>query len=548
MQQGKRIIIGSETEYGMFVSTARGGISARTDYTLIQNLILAMMEEGARIAGGVLKDKESITTIEEHEKAERNIADERHDDWWHDSENLRQSERKERSGMMQRRGFSGAHLQNGARYYDDMQHPEYSCPESADPYTAMCVQKVGDMLVQMSAQSAAAYASRLARTPAQVCVLKNNGDGQGSSYGGHENYLVSPDTFQALMPRGHYHAFITTFFVARQIITGAGKIGYEDGFPVPYQISQRADFFVRDYSEDTTHFRGIINARDYPYADYDRFRRFHVIVGDSNRSDLSLFLKFGITSLVLMMLDNGYLSTVMPRLLFRPLQNAPYELHLVSRDLTLTRRMQFSLSYDRMTALEFLRYLQEAAAKYVHSRQLPSVWQRVVDTWRSVLEGLEGARHAHLLARSLDWVAVERVLKGHMKRTGGSWDSEQCRTIEYSYRTLAEDSVFAKLIERGQMEVLAKADDVKRYLTAPPDDTRAWIRAEILRRYASHVDHTRWDLVYMRFEGMVYVVHMPDPTWGSEQEASALFEGDPPLEEFLVRVSRCRTLRIERKR
>ncbi len=538
-----QIIIGSETEYGILFVTEDGRVQGEnnreTNRHFVRSAIEYMLNEGISITGGLCRDTDSFESTEEHNKTEEMVRLERL--------GLVDTRRKRAgNGYAQRRGFTGSFLANGARFYEDMLHPEYSCPECTDPYTAMCVQKAGDFIAEQSALRAKSRFSEHVGQPATVHIIKNNSDGQGKSYAGHENYLVSRPLFQTLRTRSPQSDLITLFFVTRQIITGAGKIGAEHRVHVPYQISQRADFFSQRFSENTTSERGIINRRDISYVEDQKWGRFHVIVGDSNRSDLSLFLKHGMTALVLMMLEADFLRGRFPwwdTALVRPV----HALQQVSRDLTLSKKIVL-LDRRRATALQVMSAFAACADAFVTMKDLSPVWRDVVTYWKGVLEGLSEDRHRHPLSRSLDWVVMERALMIREKKTGESFDSPTSRSMELSYRTLGEDSYYNTLVARGQIMTLAKEEDVQRLIYSAPKDTRAWFRSEIIKRYERHVMHMRWDFIELShsigwdtalpqemFSLRGGTIHMPDPFWGGEASAKALLENDPQYEVFLQR-------------
>src|SRR6266700_5870153 len=210
-------------------------------------------------------------------------------------------------------------LTNGARYYVDHAHPEYSTPECADALELVCADKAGERILARSMQAA----RRLLGSGQEIVVYKNNTDGKGNSYGTHENYLVDRAVPFATLVR-----HLLPWFVTRQVFTGAGKVGGENGTGhVGYQLSQRADFFEEEVGLETTLKRPIVNTRDEPHADPQKYRRLHVIVGDANLRELATFLKLGTTSLVLKMIEDDFLPEL-------TLANPVASLHEISRDIT----------------------------------------------------------------------------------------------------------------------------------------------------------------------------------------------------------------------
>ena len=221
-------------------------------------------------------------------------------------------------------------LTNGARYYVDHAHPEISTPEVSTALEAVRWDRAAEEIIRRSMVHASAKLSAGAAGPAEVIVHKNNSDGKGNSYGCHENYLLARET-----PFGRIVAQVTPHFVTRQIFTGAGKVGCElPGVPndhVPYQLSQRADFFEEEVGLETTLKRPIVNTRDEPHCDAQKYRRLHVIVGDANMSEVATYLKVGTTAIVLAMIEDDALGD--DWLLGNPVS----AIRQVSHDPTLTR-------------------------------------------------------------------------------------------------------------------------------------------------------------------------------------------------------------------
>src|SRR5918996_1076967 len=216
-------------------------------------------------------------------------------------------------------GLANIILSNGARLYVDHAHPEYSSPEVTNPRDVVVWEKAGEEVMRLGAELAG-------RMPgaAPVILYKNNVDNKGASYGSHENYLMRRDVpFESIVEH------LTPFFVSRQVITGAGRVGRkQDGSIHDFQISQRADYIEVGVGLETTLKRPIINTRDEPHADPEKYRRLHVIIGDANLSEVATFLKVGTTALILKMIEDE----VLPDL---SLEAPVRSLHEVSWDLTL---------------------------------------------------------------------------------------------------------------------------------------------------------------------------------------------------------------------
>src|SRR5690606_33383924 len=196
-------------------------------------------------------------------------------------------------------GLANLILTNGARLYVDHAHPEYSSPEVTSPRDAVVWDKAGERIMAAAARWAGSMPGA-----APIQLYKNNVDNKGASYGCHENYFMERST-----PFADIVRHLIPFFVSRQVICGAGRVGIgQDGSGEGFQISQRADYLEVEVGLETTLKRPIINTRDEPHADPERYRRLHVIIGDANLSEISTYLKLGTTALVLAMIEDGFLS------------------------------------------------------------------------------------------------------------------------------------------------------------------------------------------------------------------------------------------------
>ena len=297
-------------------------------------------------------------------------------------------------------------LTNGARYYVDHAHPEYSTPECADALELVCADKAGERILARSMLAA----RRLTDPGQEIVVYKNNSDGKGNSYGTHENYLVDRAVPFAALVRN-----LLPWFVSRQVFTGAGKVGSENGAgAVDYQISQRADFFEEEVGLETTLKRPIVNTRDEPHADPQQYRRLHVIAGDANLCEVATFLKVGTTAIVLAMIEDGFiakdLSIVGPVAAVRT----------VSHDPTCRATVEL-LDGGRITAVELQWEFLRLAQKYADETGLDAcggddVGGMVLSRWESVLADLE--RDPMTLDGQLDWVTKRSLFGAYMDRDG----------------------------------------------------------------------------------------------------------------------------------
>ncbi len=553
----RRIIIGSETEYGIFLYDENNPDADLNDSHNSLEACEAMLDEASKHIKNIFKGiSDRIENEEDHDRLEEAI--------W-----LRRMDQEELGnylfslrGEAQRRGFSGNMLPNGARYYIDMLHPEYSCPEADNPRDAVLVQKAGDAIVALSRMGAEECLRRkLGRSGLALHIIKNNSDGNGNSYAAHENYCLSPWLYENICfwatvtlsanqrrKNARWRSYETEtltyekaahilklFFVARQIITGAGKASCESGIYTPYQISQRADFIKISAGESTTRCRGIINLRDSSYAENARHRRLHVICGDGNMSELSLFLKFGMTALVLMMLEDRFFDGL-ESIVTVPLSQEVKAFHTVSRDLSLRKKLKFK-NNKKASALDVMIEFAAVAKRYVTFKNLGTEWQRVVDFWEKVNLGLGGDRHSDAYAGKLDWVIKERLIAQYLRRPGAKPGDWVCREIDLDYHNLnPELNLYEKVLRDGHMMRIVEEEEVKSFLYSPPQTTRAWLRGEIVRRYTSAIVAWRWDGGFIKNGCTEWGVRFYNPYWGGKNDAEFLFQNDPPLEEFLRRL------------
>src|SRR5438270_1091348 len=356
-------------------------------------------------------------------------------------------------------------LTNGARYYVDHAHPEYSTPECVDALELVRFDKAGERILARSIEAAADVLP-----PGQgVVVYKNNSDRKGNSYGCHENYLMD-----RALPFTRIVQFITPHFVTRQIYTGAGKVGSEapgsGASDIRFQLSQRAEFFEEEVGLETTLKRPIVNTRDEPHADPQKYRRLHVIVGDANMAEVSTYLKVGVTALVLAMIEDDYFGDV-DLTLAAPVQS----MRKVSYDLSLATALELADGRS-MTALEMQWELLDLGRKYAEDRGLDAVddevGRDVLDRWESTLSALEIDPMS--LVRQLDWVAKYQLIDAVRERHGLAWDDPKLAAMDLQYHDVRPaKSLFARL----DTEKIVDGAAVDRAVTEPPPDTRAYIRA-----------------------------------------------------------------------
>ncbi|MEN3359800.1 MAG: Pup amidohydrolase, partial [Mycobacteriales bacterium] len=397
----------------------------------------------------------------------------------------------------------------------------YSTPEVTNPRDLVLWDKAGELVMAEAARRAAI--SVPGQPPIQL--YKNNTDNKGASYGAHENYLMSRST-----PFAEIVRHLTPFFVSRQVMCGQGRVGVgQDGRGEGFQISQRADFFEVEVGLETTLKRPIINTRDEPHADAERYRRLHVIIGDANLAEIATYLKIGTTCLVLAMIEDRFLT------LDLSVDDPVPSLRAVSHDPTLKHLLKMR-SGRTLTAVQLQMEYLEQARKYVEDRFGTDVDAQTADVlarWESVLTRLE--QDPMLCARELDWVAKLRVLEGYRSRDGLSWGSSRLQLVDLQYSDVRPDrGLYHRLVARGSMETLVSPAEVARALDSPPEDTRAYFRGECLRRYPTQVAAASWDSVIFDL-GRESLVRVPtlEPQRGTKAHVGALLDRSPTAEALV---------------
>ena len=351
-------------------------------------------------------------------------------------------------------GLANVILTNGARLYVDHAHPEYSAPEVTNPRDAVLWDKAGERIMAEAAE-------RAAQLPGAqpIHLYKNNTDNKGASYGTHENYLMKRET-----PFSDIVRHLTPFFVSRQVVTGAGRVGIgQDGHEHGFQLSQRADYFEVEVGLETTLKRPIINTRDEPHADAEKYRRLHVIIGDANLSEISTYLKLGTTALVLSMIEDGFIAVDLA--VDQPVRT----LHQVSHDPTLKRLVTLR-SGRTLTAVQLQMEYFELSRKYVEERYGADADDQTKDVlarWEDTLNRLENDPMS--LAGELDWVAKRELMEGYRRRDGLDWDAARLHLVDLQYADVRpEKGLYNRLVARGRMKRLLDENEVERARTKPP--------------------------------------------------------------------------------
>lgn len=380
---------------------------------------------------------------------------------------------------------SNVFLENGARLYLDVgSHPEYATPECDSIYDAVVHDKAGERILERL-MVAAEERLREEGIRGTVFLFKNNTDSAGNSYGCHENYLTSRDDDTEA-----YSSTLIPFLVTRQIFTGAGKIVQTARGPV-FSITQRADHIWETMSSATTRSRPIINTRDEPHADAERYRRLHVIVGDSNMSEYTTFVKVGSTACLLRMLED-------PSVSFRDLtlENPIRAIRDISHDVTCRRTVGLANGRE-MSALDIQREFLDRALAYSSSRGFPPLEQRALDMWEHCVTAIE--KDPMSLDREVDWVIKRSLIDSYCSRNAIDLGDPKALMVDLQYHDLLRSrGIFYRMQERGLVERVCADADVETATTTPPQTTRARLRGDFIRAAKEHKRDYTVDWVHLK--------------------------------------------------
>jgi hypothetical protein len=447
-------------------------------------------------------------------------------------------------------------LGNGARFYVDHAHPEYSTPECPTARALVAADKAGEVILDRCCRAALAGD---ALAPGQTLSLyKNNSDHKGNSYGCHENYLLSRELYEQLVYArpGLVASHLLPFFITRVCYCGAGKVGGEnDTAPSGFQLSQRADFFETLVGIQTTYRRPLFNTRDEAHADASQYRRLHVIVGDANMAELSTYLKVGTMLILLRMLEDGFLTEDFA------LVDPVAEFQAVSRDTSFRRKLTLRNGKE-LSALEIQKKYLAAARRYLkkagaseEERDIVARWSAVLDAlesdWRQLASSLDWAIKRNLLERYLSaqgttwkeveqWeTLVEQVIQAEMRiasEHGVAWEPEYTesprwpaevdralrsagltaedypvqlqvyfglRRLDLQYHDIRrgpsdeEAGLFYRLQRRNVIERIVSDEEITALIENPPEGTRAWVRGEFLKRFGEAVVRADWSYIHV---------------------------------------------------
>ncbi len=409
--------------------------------------------------------------------------------------------------------------------------PEYSTLECAHAMDVAASDKAGERH-----PAAIIAASRILPAGQSLVVLKNNSDGKGNSYGTHENYLMDRSVpFSRIVQRAIPH------FVSRQVFTGAGKVG--SGRPPPWAWTSRpahpAGPLRYEVGLETTLKRPIVNTRDEPHCDAQKYRRLHVILGDANLSEISTFLKVGTTALVLSMIEDDWFARAGDRDL--TLADPVPSMRRVSYDLSLTRALEM-VDGRTMTALEVQWEHLDLARKYAEDRK---AWTRSAATRSAGTSCGAGstcwaARRSDpmSLATTLDWVAKYRVINGYRERHGLTWRDPKLIAMDLQYYDVARPEKSLPAERVGMERLVTEQSRCWPAMSEPPTTTRAYFRGKCLQRWGSQVAAANWDsLVFdLGTDPLRRVQPMMEPLRGTAAHVDALLQGCNSPAELLARL------------
>jgi proteasome accessory factor A len=364
---------------------------------------------------------------------------------------------------------SNVFLENGARLYLDVgSHPEYATPECDSVHDLVVHDKAGERILEHLLISAEARL-REEGIRGTIYLFKNNTDSAGNSYGCHENYLTSRrDDF------GHYAEVLIPFLVSRQIYAGAGKV-LQTARGAMYCVSQRAEHIWEGVSSATTRSRPIINTRDEPHADAEKYRRLHVIVGDSNMSEYTTFLKVGAAAVLLRMLED-------PSCILRDmtLENPIRAIREISHDMTCTRKVRLANGREA-SALEIQSEYLNRALKYADSKGFPPIEIQALKMWEHVVSTIE--RDPLELDREVDWVIKYKLIEAYRARNELELSHPKIALMDLQYHDVHRSrSLFYKMQDRGLVERMVTDDEINVAIDEPPQTTRAKLRGDFIRK------------------------------------------------------------------
>src|SRR3989344_2527248 len=433
-------------------------------------------------------------------------------------------------------------LSNGGLIYKDMGAPEYCTPECSSPRDLVIFDKAGELIVQELARRVSVLSD------CNISIYKKCSDGLGNTSGCHENYSIDPALFSTLtsgQPDNPAVALWTTFLAIRQVLIGGGKIGSEfDGMPCPFQISQRADFIVAFRNNNTLSDRPVIQTRDEALANGNLVKRLHVICGDANLCEPAILMKGGLTSLMLMALEDDYF---LDRLLPVFVKKIPKIFRAISRDINLEGKYGATVidagghSIHQLTALEILGqylsvlsdYLSDASGQF-GTEENNRAYNQTMETAFSVFGDLL-KRNYNSLFGVCDWVTKLILFEKFLKK-GRVSDEDLKSYIDMGYANTDQiSSVYAGLVRRGLVKRVVSDEEIKRALTVPPSQGRAPQRVKIMQKFPNKIKHVDWNKITLVQSNEEFSIEFDTPFgYDSDRFHWAIESSETPEEFFQV--------------
>lgn len=463
-----RILLGAETEYGLFVEGRSPEDQVEDAKALVRSY------PGECFLGWDYRDETPRSDLRGFEVGQLSV-----------DPNDQKFEREDASSW-DSESRADRVLPNGARLYNDHGHPEYATPECWSVGELVRHDLAGEWAVQRAARAFEAQTER------RVRLYKNNTDYHGASYGAHENYLAPRSlAFEEL------YAAVSPILVARTVLCGAGKVGSESGKASDYQLSQRADFLTTSCSVDTLYRRPVFNTRDEPHADPTHWIRLHVIAGDANLSPAAIAARFGLVKLALMLAAVGRAPKF-------SISDLPRALNGVSRDAT--HRFEIPLESGRTTSAYevllgyFAAFEQAATAGEEFCDEDANEMLALIPTWKKDLESLQEC-FERFAARS-DWAAKKLLLDQVATDLPGGWKSRDLQSYDLEFHNIDPDEgLYFALLEMGAVDPRPAPAELEERLTRVLEPTRAAVRSALVRNHKANLVSVNWQRVALRHEG-----------------------------------------------
>ncbi len=371
-------------------------------------------------------------------------------------------------------------LKNGGKFYDDNGHPEWSCPECRNPRDAVIWDAAGQCMLSELADKVEQSVG------GKILIAKNNIDSRGNAYGCHENYLIErrpplypseSDFFKVVVRQ------LAPFLVTRQVLSGAGRLGpltHAKSAAYGFQISQRAEAMHTIVSQETRKDRAIINSKDEALCDRTKYRRLHLIIGDSNMSEWATYLKLGTTGLILWMIEEGFIDHDLS------LENPLFAVREISYDPTCRRPLQLR-DGRRLTAVDIQQCYVDMAHEFLRDMPHDQHTQTVVAEWENALQDLK--TDPYRLTGKADWVTKKMLMERQMESESMDWNDPRVREIDIRYHDIhPHRGLFQQIKAQKMTTPLGDSNEIAHAREHPPLDTRARIRSEAI------CAAIRWDL------------------------------------------------------